>query len=464
MKKISAIALLLFSIIASAQNEIAEDTTAKPAITAIGKADGQKAEMKIGKPGGRFTSSDRKVELIIPEGAVSKKTTFSILPITNMVPNGNGKAYRLEPSGVQFQKPVQLIFHYTEEESVDSMQLLMGIATQDNTGQWYCLKNFTLDTIKKTVSGHINHFSDWSKFDAIKLDPGHKRVKILNSLTLQILGVVPRPKESDDEELSPLYRTKEPKQLIWKVNEVVGGNANFGTIKGWAGSAADRKLEYGNFIAPAAVPDKQNPVAVTVNLKGLNYKFNNIVFKDLKLVSNLLIYDNAYEIKMISVVNGIAGSVLGACKYKDTGSFVVSLNGKESKIIEKVNKNAAAELDYDGKCTIVPLKPGSGNIHIAGSPVIKITPSSSPNGPATIEITFSRYPTIFPLLNFTCPDGNGGTFTSSNAKANAFVAGLLPAAPQYIKFEAKYGEQTQVVGKEGGDIYFKYIIKRLEED
>ena len=48
-------------------------------------------------------------------------------------------AYRFEPSGIQFQKPVQVIFHYDEEEIKDSMQLLLGIAMQDDKGQWHSL-------------------------------------------------------------------------------------------------------------------------------------------------------------------------------------------------------------------------------------------------------------------------------------------------------------------------------------
>ena len=72
---------MFVSINVSAQNNAVEDTTAKPAITEIGKPDGEKTEMKIGKEGGSFTSSDGKIRLIIPEGAVSKKTTFSPLPI-----------------------------------------------------------------------------------------------------------------------------------------------------------------------------------------------------------------------------------------------------------------------------------------------------------------------------------------------------------------------------------------------
>ena len=36
---------------------------------------------------------------------------------------------------------------------------------QDDKGQWYGLKKFTLDTVAKTISGNINHFSTWVSFD-----------------------------------------------------------------------------------------------------------------------------------------------------------------------------------------------------------------------------------------------------------------------------------------------------------
>ena len=47
MKNIIVYILLLTSITSSAQNDAAEDTITKPAITAIGKPDGEKTEMKI---------------------------------------------------------------------------------------------------------------------------------------------------------------------------------------------------------------------------------------------------------------------------------------------------------------------------------------------------------------------------------------------------------------------------------
>lgn len=257
MKKTIAFLFLLIAINATAQTDAEEDTTAKPAITAIGKPDGKLMELKIGKDGGSLSSSDGKITLIIPEGAVSKKTNFSIQPITNTMPNGNGLAYPLQPSAAAFQKPIQLIFNYDEEEAKDTMQLLMGIAMQDDKGQWFSLKNSLIDTVAKTLSGNINHFSDWSKFAAIKLDPDNARVKVKKTLSLFIIGVVPKPKD-DDRDLSPLYKTKEPKKLIWKVNNAVGGNTTFGTIKGWVGST-DKILEYGRFTAPDIVPDSQKP-------------------------------------------------------------------------------------------------------------------------------------------------------------------------------------------------------------
>lgn len=446
-------AFLLFTVIAPAQNDT-EDTVATPVVTQVGKPDGVKSEIKLNKDGGLLKSSDAKIDLLVPAGAVSKKTNFSIQPVTNLMTNGNGKAYRLEPSGTKFQKPVKIIFHYDGEEIKDSMQLLMGIAMQDNKGQWLGLNKFELDTVTKTISGYINHFSDWSNFSAIKIDPGYARVKVTNTRPLTVTGVVPTPTDESNDEIVPLY--KSPRKVIWKVNEVVGGNATVGTIGG--------RMLGAYYTAPAKVPG-QNPVAATASLQGLNLKFNGINFKDLRLISNLLIYDNAYEVTMITSLKGSAGSVLGTCTYKDTGSFVVSLNGKEARVIEKVNKNLPDKLDYTGQCILKQLKPGSGNIHISGRQAIKVTPASAPGKSAMIEITFSRFPVVFPLIQFTCPDRKGGMFTSTNAQANAIAAGMMSAFPQQIKFEAKEEEQTILqFGEEGSEIFTKFTVKQIKEE
>ena len=72
-----------------------------------------------------------------------------------------GKAFRLEPIGIEFLQPVQLVFHYSEKEMEEGSPQLMGIAFQDEKGVWYGLRDFKLDTVAKTITGNITHFSDW---------------------------------------------------------------------------------------------------------------------------------------------------------------------------------------------------------------------------------------------------------------------------------------------------------------
>ncbi len=462
------IIFLFTAINASAQNKKTEDSLVIPLITAAGKPDGKKTEIKIKKDEARLRSSDGMLELIIPAGAVSPKTIISIQPITNTMSNGNGPAFRLEPSGIQFKKPVQIIFHYDEEEIKDSLQLLLGIAMQDEKGQWLNLNITELDTVAKTIGGSINHFSDWSSFTAIKLYPSYARVKVNKELDLTIDLVSSESEDlmslDADPMLAPLTRRRIPWTSSWRANEILNGNSVVGIVTRQSKANAVYK-------APAKVPDR-NPVAVTADLKGLNYKTKVkgqvITFTALKLVSNILVYDDAYEVTMISEIQDLSGTCMGATTYKDTGSFVISLNGREAKIIERVNRNTSAFLEYSGgKCwgyTI--LKTGTGNIHIAGTPVIKVTPAANPGKGAWIEIYFRHYPTVPPLFKITCKcdDAPGGPITTTNAQGVAFIK-ILPAYPIQIKFEAKEGEQILFQhGTPGDNLYVKITVKQIKEE
>lgn len=344
MKKIIAFVLLFVTANVSAQNEVADDTVATPVITAVGKPAGKKTEIKLTKDGGSLKSSDGLVELIFPGGAVSKKTDVSMLPITNLMPNGNGLAYRFEPSGIQFQKPVQVVFRYDEEETKDTAQLLLGIAMQDDKGQWLSLNNSVVDTVAKIISGSINHFSDWSKFDQIKIEPSYARLKVKKNMSLTINLVSADDGGQELTALSPMKKKKIPWKATWMANEIINGNATEGKI------AATSRTSI-KYTAPAALPPK-NPVAITADLAGIAYRTKirgiTTTFEKLRLVSNILIYDDAYEVTMISEIQGMAGTCLGAPTYKDTGSFVVSLRGQEARLIERVNKNTSAYLNYSG--------------------------------------------------------------------------------------------------------------------
>ena len=106
---------LFFSLDVCGQTEDPEETdttstaadsveirvTQLPDSTAIGAAEGQLVSKEIGASGGKITSDDGRVELLVPAGALAKTTTISIQPIKNLVPNGNGQGYQFEPSGTQ---------------------------------------------------------------------------------------------------------------------------------------------------------------------------------------------------------------------------------------------------------------------------------------------------------------------------------------------------------------------------
>src|SRR5438045_2117146 len=118
MKKIFTSALLFLSLYLPAQNDSSSIHIIEPSdSTAIASPEGKLVSKVIGTAGGRIVSDDGRVELIFPANALTANTSISIQPTTNPAPNGSGKAYSFEPSGIQFKKPVQIIFHYTDEEA-----------------------------------------------------------------------------------------------------------------------------------------------------------------------------------------------------------------------------------------------------------------------------------------------------------------------------------------------------------
>jgi len=457
MKRLITYFLLLFSIEALSQKNASEDDVAKPAITAIGKPDGEKTEMKIGKEGGSFTSSDGKIRLIIPEGAVSKKTNFSIQPTTNPAPNGNGKAYKMEPSGVNFQKPLQIIFHYSESEIEVNSPGLLGIAMQDDKGQWSALNKAITDTVAKTLTANIKHFSSYVNYSRAKIDPSSARVKVNGSRRLKIIGAFTDETDDEDDELTSLV--VEHLNMKWSVNGIENGNAATGIISvSQKGSAI--------FQAPAQVP-QQNPVAVTVQPE-YSSAFNNR-YNVSRLVSNITIYDDAYEVKMVfSMAGGSVESWGGITTAKDEGSFVVSLQKNKPEIINIRNQR---EVTTDN-CQKIILNPNSntGIFHVEGAKQIKITPANPPGQPYPIvEVYFIPHPIELTRFRYICPPPPGikesamGKIDLSQMAMMMFMG--KPAIPQYIKFIANVEEQTILESPPGvKEFYYKVWVKKVKEE
>ena len=148
------------------------DTTDIPFITPLGDTTGSPVSGSIGANGGTLTSSDGRVELIIPPGALSQTTNITIQPIVNYCPGGLGLAYNLLPNGTKFAIPASLVFHYTADDINGTEPLLLASAFQDSTNAW--VLNDTekdVDTVNKKISFDINHFTPFNMFSEVTVKP-----------------------------------------------------------------------------------------------------------------------------------------------------------------------------------------------------------------------------------------------------------------------------------------------------
>lgn len=424
--------------------------------TAIGKADGEETSKEIGKDGGYIVSEDGRVELVFPEGALSKKKKISIQPIANHAVNGRGKAYRFAPSGLQFDKPVTIIFRFSENEINGTLPQLKGIVWQDGKGKWEVLPEVRLDTNAKTLTAQIQHFSSYASFDKLVLNPVQGRIKVQKTQSLFIQFADYRPASVSEDELPPLPQLLQIPPPQWEVNGVSNGNSDVGRI-----SFIDQSKQSVIYTAPASVPD-DNPVAVTAQLTGIEFKFNNQVFKNPRLVSNLLIYDKAYRVQLQVWIDN---SEDGACtmRMEDGAEFTVVMEGVRTQIKEILNRDITIRINPCYNCPLIwKNRPLKGPVNIVGTKRINVTPASLPNNPfPCIQLLLHQVPSALPLFTTPC-QAKGG---------NPSV--ILPVyLPPLIEFEANNEAEQVITMSEltGGSMQnsrrqgLKITIKRIEED
>lgn len=336
-----------------------------PTLTTIGKPIGDKVSEPIDREGGRIISADKKMELIIPQGALSKRTDISIQPVENTLTPGSGNSYRLEPSGIIFQKPLQIIFHYSEKEDV-AMPELRNIAWQDDKGQWYRLDSCVVDTSARMVTGNITHFSRWMFFDAFRLSPDFQRIKVNKRglLFIECMGI-PLPSGSigfTDERV--------PKSLKFtaSVNGIPGGNSIVGTSVVVKVAGPVRLFDYN---APSNVPD-DNPVTFKVETNA-KFTLNGKSITKLKLVAKIRVFDGAYDIN----VKGFNEQSVIACKVNaiDSSTCTLYLDGKRSRLENIVNMNVVVTATKC-RCPVEEINKGNniGAINIEGASKIEIIP------------------------------------------------------------------------------------------
>jgi hypothetical protein len=301
MKKLLILVMLPFSLCVHAQIDSTKaliDTSQikfiePPDSTGFGTPGGHLVSQEIGPAGGIIVSDDGRVELIFPADALTANTTISIQPITNLAPNGAGKAYKCEPSGIQFKKPVQFFFHYTKQEAEACPADLMNLASQDDTGKWTFSKYENWDSTKRILKGSIHHFSSVGNSNGVTIRPdktmtiAEGRVNINFYDRYRTIQSGPFLGNGDRQSIGSRY---------WAVNGIRDGNQNVG----YAGPGTLTSL--GAYTAPKVMP-KENPV--TINLFFEYY--SEILEKDIWGVVSckILVYDE-YKVEVTSKYTGRA--------------------------------------------------------------------------------------------------------------------------------------------------------------
>jgi hypothetical protein len=105
----------------------------------------------IGPAGGSVQSSDGRLTLKVPAGALASPTAFALTPAANGAPGGLGSGYQLSPGGVAFARPVRLVFAYSYDDANGSDPGSLGLAWQGGSS-WYTGTNSGVDTRARTVT------------------------------------------------------------------------------------------------------------------------------------------------------------------------------------------------------------------------------------------------------------------------------------------------------------------------
>jgi hypothetical protein len=409
-----------------------------PAITPIGTAVGNPVSKNIGASGGFIASPDGRLELNIPAGALSSNTDISIQPVTNEAPGGIGLSYHLMPDGITFSKPVTLSFHYTNSDVNGTDPYLLYIAYQDSAFAWKAdFKKRDVDTISKTVSLGISHFSIWSMGARLIIVASLNRLHQNQTSALRaVIQSPPDPASGSDDDLPPLPQTTSlPDNIVsnWKVNGEINGNDQIGIISG-EGSEVIYK-------APSSVAEEKT-VQVSAEVKYEIVMYNNgrqvarvdkvILFEELTLLPE----EYNYTVS-IDFVDSTVATFYGPIYY-DGAKFDIKVKFIGDHAIE----SSVSNVENDS-AVVIPTNhvysterfiwnTGSyGIINITG-----ITVNTLLSEDSVIEISLIHTGTEYPGLKTTSP--NDGTVY------NDAPPQPIPGAPLSILLDLKDSLQVDL--------------------
>ncbi|WP_295128796.1 hypothetical protein [uncultured Chitinophaga sp.] len=273
MKRIHAYCLLIAMLAASCDKknndgpaEIPEDMeeviTAKPmplaaAVTKV-----------IGAEGGTLSLGNDSVKIVVPAGAVSSATTFSIQPVENTLQQSDGKvSYELLPHDVNFSKPISVSFKYAADLSMNEDVLM--VAYRDEAGKWRDLPT-ALDKTNNTVTVEKSSFSIFEIYEKIFLMPVKDQVAP-GEYTEVLLGTL-FSSPNQDVLLAPLTPSFQNGNELYEV--IRTGQVT--KIKNWRIVTGPGSIEVANdmkskalYTAPTTMTKLTDKALIEVTLEGV---------------------------------------------------------------------------------------------------------------------------------------------------------------------------------------------------
>lgn len=244
----------------------------------VGVRLGEAITTTIGPAGGMLASPDERLTIRVPAGAVEASQTFSMQPITGTGPQALGNAFRFEPHGVVFKKPVTITVRYNPDNLEGTIAEALALAYQGGNGVWRLAAGSKVDTVAHTVSVETTHFSDWAVLQRALLAPSVGFVKPGGNLGLEVRLL-------DDNLLVPMVNDTDVPEPFESPSAVVDYTSWKLAGAGNLTPAAWKALYY----APST-PPARNPMAVSIKLKGPTI-IDGKPYKELWLVSNIYVGD-----------------------------------------------------------------------------------------------------------------------------------------------------------------------------
>lgn len=129
-----------------------------------GVASGRSMFKTIGPEGDSLNTFDGKMMLIIPPEVLTEVTFVGIRTITNMLPGSMGKSYRLYPENISFNKPIEILYAYTDAELAAAPKGVLYLASQNKEGYWVVLDKTQMDKNKHTLKASTTYLADYTTY------------------------------------------------------------------------------------------------------------------------------------------------------------------------------------------------------------------------------------------------------------------------------------------------------------